>query len=122
MAHEAPGRFPYDLDTITRHAPPKSGVYAIYSREQCLFVGEADDICSGLLEIFFDANPCLAEKHLTHFTCEVAPPDARVDRSRDQIHALGPMCNLGTASPQCRDCRLAQGRDGGGLVRVPNAF
>ena len=122
MSQRAPRGFPYDLDSITRNAPPTSGVYAIYSYETCVYVGEGDDICSGLLEIFFEANPCLAERHLTHFTCEVAPPDARVGRSRDQIRALGPLCNLGTASPQCRDCRLAQGSDGGGLMRVPNAF
>ena len=122
MFQLAPSHFPYDLDTITRNAPPTSGVYAIYSYDTCVYVGEGDDICSGLLEIFFEANPCLAEKHLTHFTCEVASPEARLGRKREQIHALVPVCNLGTGSPKCKDCRLAQGSDAGGLVRVASPF
>ncbi|HSC72137.1 MAG TPA: hypothetical protein VLH58_12335 [Candidatus Methylomirabilis sp.] len=122
MSQQAPRGFTYDLDTITRNAPPVSGVYAIYSHETCVYVGEGDDVCSGLLEIFFEANPCLAERQLTHFTCEVTPPEARLGRKHEQIHALAPMCNLGTGSPKCRDCRLAQGSEGDGLVRVANAF
>jgi len=122
MSQRAPGRFPYDLDTITRNAPPTSGVYAIYSYDTCVYVGEGDDICSGLLEIYFEANPCLAEKHLTDFTCEVAPPEARLGRKRERIQELAPVCNLGTGSPKCKDCRLAQGENAGGLVRVSSPF
>ena len=122
MSQLALSRFTYDLDSITRNAPPTSGVYAIYSYDTCVYVGEGDDICSGLLEIFFEANPCLAEKHLTHFTCEVAPPEVRLGRKRDRIHELAPGCNLGTGSPNCKDCRLAQGSDAGGLVRVSSPF
>jgi len=122
MSQQAPSGFTYNLDTITRNTPPTSGVYAIYSYDTCVYVGEGDDICSGLLEIYFDANPCLAERHLTHFTFEVARPEFRIGRTREQIHALGPVCNLGTGSPQCKDCRLAQGSEVGGLVRVASPF
>ena len=122
MAQQETKGFTYDLDTITRNVPPTSGVYAIYSYDTCVYVGEGDDICSGLLEIFFEANPCLAERHLTNFTCEVTPPEARLGRKRERIQELAPVCNLGTGSPKCKDCRLAQGENAGGLVRVSSPF
>jgi hypothetical protein len=44
------GGFTYDRITITRHVPAKSGVYAVFGFEVCVYVGESDDICANLLE------------------------------------------------------------------------
>jgi len=49
-------RFNYELYSITRNAPPLSGVDVIYSRAECIYVGESDDVCASLLEHYFEAN------------------------------------------------------------------
>jgi hypothetical protein len=114
--------FGYELPSIIQNAPTQSGIFAIFSWEQCLFVGESEDICASLLEIFYEANPCLTRKHLTHFIFELAPPESRVVRLKERIRELEPACNLGMGSPDCKYCRLAQGIGQGGLIRVPAPF
>ena len=75
-------------------------------------MGEADDICAGLLEIFFDANPCLAEKELTQFLPAGlvreqrklgTPVSGRELQSWDEFTARGQLVRNGY------DLRLAKG-------------
>lgn len=122
MAAETPRSFGYELQSIIQNAPTESGIFAIFSWDQCLFVGESEDICASLLEIFYEANPCLTRKNLTHFTFELAPPESRVVRLKERIRELEPACNLGVGSPDCKYCRLAQGIEQGALIRVPAPF
>lgn len=118
MANHTLPEFKYELDTVTRNAPTISGIFMIYSRNRCVYVGESDDICGSLLEIYFDANPCLAEQELTHFTFEPASPESRVHRQAECIREFGPACNLRAGFPDCGDCRLARGAEPHELVRV----
>ena len=122
MVTQSPSSFTYELQSIIQNAPTKAGIFAIFSWDQCLFVGESEDICASLLEIFYEANPCLTRKNLTHFTFELATPETRVGRLKERIRELEPACNLGTGSPDCKYCRLAQGIGQGGLIRVPAPF
>ena len=122
MSLQTRTEFKYDLDSITQNAPPVSGVFMIYSWDACVFVGESDDICASLLEIYYEANPCLAKKHLTHFSFELAPPEARGTLQCECIGELGPACNLGQGLPECRDCHLRQWQGQGSVVRVPAPF
>jgi hypothetical protein len=108
--------FPYDPKSITLNAPPFSGVYALFAFGVCVYVGESDDICAGILEVCTRAKPCLKEKHVTHFTFELVPPETRARRQRDRIRALRPGCNLRTGSPDCSHCSLAQEHDPTGVL------
>jgi hypothetical protein len=119
---QSPSRLIYDLDIITRNVPPVSGIFMIYSWDACVFIGESDDICAGLLEIYYEANPCLAEKTLTHFSFESASPELRLGRQIECIREFRPACNLGQGAPECKDCRFRQWDGRGGLVRVPAPF
>lgn len=106
-----PGRYAYTLDTITRTAPPMSGVYMVFSRGTCVHIGESDDVCASLLEVYYEDNPCLNDKEITHFEFDLAPPESRVSRQMDRIREFKPGCNLRTGGPQCSQCRLGQGLD-----------
>lgn len=122
ISAQPPSKLTYDLDSITRNVPSVSGVFVIYSWDACVFVGESDDVCASLLEIYYEANPCLARNKLTHFTFELGPPDSRAGRQFECIQELGPACNLGQKSPECKDCRLRPWGGQGGMVRVAAPF
>ena len=111
QAQPMPGRYFYTLDTITRNAPPMSGVYILFSRGTCVYVGESDDVCAGLLEAYYEDNPCLNDKEITHFTFDLAPRDARRARQVERIREFRPACNLRTGNTEamCSQCRLGQG-------------
>jgi hypothetical protein len=118
MSQQAPGGFTYTLDTITQNVPPLSGVYALFSRGTCVYVGESDDVCAGLLEVYYEDNPCLNDKEITHFGFDLVPPEARVARQVDRIREFRPFCNLRTGGPQCSQCRLGQGQGPEALLAI----
>ena len=107
----ASGRFNYELHSITRNAPPQSGVYAIFSRAECIYVGESNDICASLLEHYFEADPGLDEKELTHFTFELASSEIRVERQDDYIRQLAPRCEPRGKSSRRGNSRAHQEKD-----------
>ncbi|HSB69994.1 MAG TPA: hypothetical protein VLT62_11730 [Candidatus Methylomirabilis sp.] len=119
MSPQPPGAFKYDLQSITKNAPPASGVYTLFSPSKCLYVGESGDICASLLETFFEDNPSLNDQHPTHFIFELIPPESRVARQADRIRELGPVCNARVGSPEGGHVRGPQGHDG--VTAIPAA-
>lgn len=113
---QSPLGFPYDPKTIAWNAPTASGVFCIFAFGLCVYVGESDDIQADLLDIYHGDRSCLKEMHLTHFTFEAVPPEARAARRRALIRASRPCCNLRTGGPDCRLCRLGQDDDTAGLL------
>ena len=108
MAQQASDRLLYTLDTITQKVPPTSGTYEVFSRAECMYVGESDDVCAELLAMYYEDRPCLNERDFTHFLFTVAPPDLREAHRIDRIRELAPLCNLRKGSEQCGQCRLGQ--------------
>ena len=108
MVQLATGKFAYTLNTITRNAPVTSGVYTLFSRGVCLYVGESDDICASLLGHYYEDNPCLNDKEITHFTFELASPEARRALLNDRILQLGPTSNQRTGSSRDNPCPPTQ--------------
>jgi hypothetical protein len=108
MVQQAAGKFAYILDTITQNAPVMSGVYTLYSRGVCLYVGESDDICASLLQHYYEDNPSLNDKEITHFTFDLVPPEARRGLLLDRTRQLGPTCNQRTGSSVDYRCQPAQ--------------
>lgn len=114
MFQHAARRFAYDLHSITHYAPPLSGVYAIFSPSECLYVGASDDICASLLEIYYEDQPHLNDRHLSHFSFDLVPPDDRGGRQTDCIRELQPVCNLRMGIPGLRPTRNGTaGKTGG---------
>jgi hypothetical protein len=111
QAQQMPGRYVYTLDTITRSAPPMSGVYMLFCRGTCIYVGESDDVCAGLLEVYYEDNPCLNDKEITHFTFDLVPRESRQARHLERIREFRPCCNLWTGNTEaaCSQCWLGQG-------------
>lgn len=114
MAQYAADRFPYTLDTITQSAPPMSGTYAIFSRAECMYVGDSDDVCADLLAMYYEDRPCLNEREFTHFLFNLAPPELREAHRIDRIREFAPLCNLRTGSDRCGECSLAGPQTAGG--------
>lgn len=114
MSHQAPGRLPYDLHTITQNAPPLSGVYAIFSPSECLYVGASDDICASLLEIYYEDQPWLNDEYLAHFSFDLVSPDGRGARQTDRIRELQPVCNLRMGVSGGRSARNGTAEKAGG--------
>ena len=118
---QAANKFTYDLETITRNVPPSSGVYSVFSRSECVYVGESDDVCAGLLQMFFEDNLCLNAKHLIHFTFELVAPELRAALQSHRIQQLGPVCNLGLGSVDRGQPRIAQKMGEGSRLAVLGA-
>ena len=118
MARPHPSAFTYELQSTIRNAPPHSGIFAIFSWETCVFVGEAANICASLLALYDAVNSCWTRAFLTHFTIELVASESRVERQEERIRELGPVCNLGVGSAHCRDCFLASGSNPGQWDRV----
>ncbi|HSB82508.1 MAG TPA: hypothetical protein VLM91_27345 [Candidatus Methylomirabilis sp.] len=102
MSQQASRRLPYDLHTITQNVPPQSGVYAIFSSSECLYIGASDDVCASLLGIYFEDEPHLSDKHLTHFSFDLVSSGDRGARQTDRIRELRPVCNLRMGVPGVR--------------------
>ena len=110
MSRPAQERLPYELDTIIRCTPPVSGVYALFSGDECVGVGASDDICGSLLETYNGYDPNPDGKLFTHFTFDLVPPELRAARMTDRIRELGPLHTIGTGSREFDQRRLAQGK------------
>jgi hypothetical protein len=121
MSQRMPGGFPYDHHSIIRNAPPVSGVYVIYSPSECVYVGESDDICASLLEIYYEGNPCLNDKYLTHFSFDLVAPQARVARQADRIQEFRPACNLQTGASNGGQCRTSERTEPGRPLAISRA-
>ena len=121
MFQPAPGRLPYDLDKIIRNTPPVSGVFALYSRAECVGVGASDDICASLLQTYYEYDPCLDGKQLTHITFDLVPPELRGDRMTDRVRELGPLYMMGTNLPDSEHRRRAQENERRAWILVADA-
>jgi hypothetical protein len=108
MTPQGSNKFTYDLKTITKKAPPSPGVYSIFAGAECVYVGTSNDICAGLLEVYFESNPSIDEKDLTHFSFDLVAPDLREAWQSDQLRELEPVSTLGVESPNSGQRRYAR--------------
>ena len=76
---------------VQDRAPDASGIYAIFTPQRWLHIGETDDIRRSLLDHLNnpDANG-LSEGGPLSFSFEVVPPAGRVTRRRALIAQLAP--------------------------------
>jgi hypothetical protein len=74
-------------------APSDSGVYALYSGQDYIYIGESGDIKTRLLHHLNGDNPCINANKPSSFSYEVSPEHQRVTRQNDLILEFRPLCN-----------------------------
>lgn len=87
--------FPYTPVSVTRNAPPQSGVYLLYrSDERPIYVGESGDLKARLLAHLISDDDDVMREAPTRFAYELVPtPAGRRARARALILELDPACN-----------------------------
>lgn len=85
----------FNRRTVLKVAPKKSGVFALYSLDRWVYVGNAANIQAALLAHMDGADPCTYCAVPTRFQFEIVSPGQRVRRQEELIQLLGPKCNLG---------------------------
>jgi hypothetical protein len=86
--------WPFTKDGILVNTPNASGVYALWTGETLVYVGESNDILRRLLELFGSPRPCIAKYSRLVFGYELVPTEAqRVERQGRLIRELLPACN-----------------------------
>lgn len=85
--------FPFNALTVQEHVPPTSGIYALYSHQECAYIGASQDLKAELSRLLKDAqNPCLTEHFPDEFQFEVVLGDERNERRAELIDELKPTC------------------------------
>ena len=88
MTPQTANKFTYDIRTITQNVPPSPGAYSVFSGGECVYAGTAEDVCAGLLELYFESNPRLDSKEFTHFSFDLGAPDSRRARPKVSFREL----------------------------------
>ena len=85
--------YPYNADTIQEHVPPTSGVYSLFSHQECVYVGASQDLQSELAgRLKGGHGPCVNEHPPDEFQFEVVLGDERHTRRDELITELSPVC------------------------------
>lgn len=85
--------FPFDSPTVQEHVPPTSGVYLLFSHQECAYVGASPDLKAELSRLVKgDHNPCLFEHPPDEFQFEVVLGDERNARLAELVEELNPAC------------------------------
>ena len=89
-----PTWYPWNHVTILTQAPTASGVYAISTTREWIYIGEAADIRRRLLQHFNGDNLCITASSPTQFSFELVPfEQPRLDRQNQLILEMQPRCN-----------------------------
>jgi len=92
---EVNARYPWSHQSIVDHVPHASGVYAIFDRQKCIYVGESVDLQVELLRHVNGNNPPLTQNPPTGFQFELVAAAHRVARQDQLTCVLRPACNQG---------------------------
>jgi hypothetical protein len=86
--------WPFTKHGILANTPNASGVYALWTGDTWVYIGESNDMLRRLLELFASPRPCIAEYVRLVFGFELVQTEAlRVARQDQLIRELVPACN-----------------------------
>ncbi len=93
MPWQGSRKFTYSLMEIAQYAPFQSGVYAVYSGDQWVYIGASVDVGASLRRHLHGDNPCIRHHRPTHFAFELVPARARVSRQQALVREFNPVCD-----------------------------
>ena len=83
----------FTRSTILANAPASSGVYALFTSQTWIYVGETGDIRARLIQHLDGDNSCISRLNPTGFQYELSLSHQRVARQDALIVGLKPECN-----------------------------
>ena len=84
-------KYRFRRESIMLEAPESSGVYGLYNAVW-IYIGEGDNIRSGLLTHFAGDHPCINRHKPSGFAFELVPPEDRFRRREELVNELQPTC------------------------------
>jgi hypothetical protein len=84
--------YPFDAKTIHEHVPPTSGVYSLFSHQECVYVGASRQLQEELTRSLKSDHPCITQYPPDEFQFEVVLGDDRLTRRDELISELNPTC------------------------------
>jgi hypothetical protein len=86
--------WPFTRNAILANTPNASGVYALWTGDTLVYIGESNDILRQLLELLGNPKRCITKYVRLVFGYELVPTEAqRVARHDQLICELLPACN-----------------------------
>jgi hypothetical protein len=87
------GHHPWNREAILKDVPSTSGVYAVWNQNQCIYVGETQDLQRRLLTHLQGDNDCIVRAEPTAFSFEPVAAGLRGARQSALIFQLRPVCS-----------------------------
>ena len=84
--------YAFGFRAVQDKVPNESGVYAIYSPQRWLYVGESDDLKQSLYRHLNEPSACMTRRGALSFSFEVVASAQRLDRHQALVTALSPTC------------------------------
>ena len=76
-----------------RNAPEESGVYGLYSPEECVYIGHRSNIRKALLDYLIGKNPYVLQWQPKYFVFECVTHKQRRARYKELVARHLPVCN-----------------------------
>jgi hypothetical protein len=92
-------KFALGIFTVLAKAPADSGLYALFTREEWIYIGEAENIQVHLLQHLNSPDPLVLRYGVTSFAYECVPLEARATRQQELIAEFNPLCGARPTSP-----------------------
>jgi hypothetical protein len=91
---------PFDSGNVVTYAPVVSGLYGLSNSHEWVYIGEADNIRSALLNHLGDNHTSLMQHEPTGFVFEVCDRASRPSRQDRLVFEYGPVCNRSGDQPR----------------------
>lgn len=91
MPWQGSEKFAFGIFTVLEKCPLNSGVYALFTGDQCIYVGASENIQIHLLHHLNGPHPCVLQYGVTSFAYESVPSEARLGRQEDLIREFNPL-------------------------------
>lgn len=92
MPWQGTEKFAFGIFTVLEKSPIQSGVYALFSGEKWVYIGESENIQVHLLKHLNGPDSCVLQNDVTSFAYESVPAESRVRRQNALIREFNPVC------------------------------
>jgi hypothetical protein len=90
---EGYGGFSFTPVSVSRNAPPTSGVYGLSNASEWIYVGVADNLQAALMGHLREIGTLLKSRGPKGFTFEICHPSQCSARQMRLVTELSPVCN-----------------------------